>query len=228
MRSDPLFLEGVPQALELLEARGVAPLLLFLDASEAALIRRFNFTRRTHPLSGEGLAHDIAAEREALAGLRSHADRVIDTTALSPKELKQQLWSMFAGEPTFTVRLVSFGYKRGAPADVDVVLDVRGLPNPYYDTSLRALPGTEAAVQRHVFSAEGLELYGALRQLVLTSAAAARDGSRSSYDIGIGCTGGQHRSVAVVERLQHDLAHRFHTSVRHRDLEQALREHRDP
>ena len=227
IRSGGAFLEQVPEALARLTAAETAPLVLFLDASEAALIRRFNFTRRTHPLSGDGLSQDIAAERGSLETLRSLADRVIDTTTLAPKELKQRLWAMFTSEPTFTVRLTSFGYKRGTPTDVDLVLDVRGMPNPYYDPGLRALPGTEAAVQSYVFSADGLALYGTLRQLVVASSQAARDGSRSSYAIGIGCTGGQHRSVAVAERLLHDLADRFHLSVRHRDIDDALKEHHD-
>lgn len=227
IRSGVHFLSQAPDALGRLK-QAPAALVLFLDASEAALIRRFNFTRRTHPLSDAGLAQDIVAEREALEILRSHADHVIDTTSLSPKELKQRLWTMFAGEPTFTVQMVSFGYKRGVPNDVDLVLDVRGMPNPYYDPGLRALPGTQAAVQRYVFAPEGLEIYGDLRRMVTTSVQAARDSGRSSYAVGIGCTGGQHRSVAVADRLLHDLADRFHMNVRHRDLDEALREHHDP
>lgn len=227
IRCGSAFLRTAPEGLSALRAAGTSSRVVFLDASESTLIRRFNFTRRTHPLSDAGLTEDIAAERAALEPLRSLADHVIDTTLLTPTELKQRLWSMFAAEATFTLRLVSFGYKRGAPSDTDLVLDVRGMPNPYYDTGLRALAGTEAAVQAYVFAQSGLELYGNLRRLAVSSAAAARDGGRSSYAIGVGCTGGQHRSVAVVERLQHDLAERFQVNVRHRDLDDALREHHD-
>ena len=227
IRAGTTFLDETPAALAALAEGGNAATVLFLDATEAALIRRFNFTRRTHPVRRGGVVEGVAAEREALEPLRLHADRIVDTTGLSAKELTRLVWGMVTAEPTFTVRLVSFGFKRGAPSDVDLMLDVRGMPNPYYDPGLRALPGTEAAVQAYVFSDDGLALYDDLQRLAASSAEAARDGDRASYSIGIGCTGGQHRSVAVAERLSHDLADRFHLDVRHRDIEDALKEHRD-
>lgn len=227
IRAGKTFLAEAPAALAELGSRGSGATVLFLDASEAALVRRFNFTRRTHPVRDGGIVDGVAAEREALEPLRSYADHTVDTTELTAKELTRRIWGLFTAEPTFTVRLVSFGFKRGAPSDVDLMLDVRGMPNPFYDPGLRALPGTEAAVQAHVFSDQGLALYDDLRRLAVSSADAARDGDRASYAIGIGCTGGQHRSVAVAERLSHDLANRFHLQVRHRDIEDALEEHRE-
>jgi UPF0042 nucleotide-binding protein len=131
IRAGTTFLAEAPSALEKLGSQGSPPTVLFLDATEAALIRRFNFTRRTHPIRDGGVVEGVVAEREALEPLRSHADHTIDTTDLTAKELTRRIWGLFTAEPTFTVHLVSFGFKRGAPSDVDLMLDVRGMPNPY-------------------------------------------------------------------------------------------------
>lgn len=218
------FLSEAPRALEALRRDGLVPTVVFLDASDATLVRRYNFTRRTHPLSEGTLVSDLSQERRALEPLRSLADVVIDTTELSPRALTQALWDRFGTERGFTLRLVSFGYKRGLPTDVDLVLDVRSLPNPFYSEALRPRPGTDPEVQAYVFTPPSLELYSAFRALVRTLALGARTGGRSSYSVAVGCTGGQHRSVAVVERLSHDLADGFRTQTQHRDLSEALRE----
>src|SRR5690606_24374421 len=199
--------------------------VLFLDASDDVLVRRYNFTRRTHPISEGTLTADLAAERRALEPLRQLADERIDTTLTSARGLTQSLWDRFAEGKGMLLRIVSFGYKRGLPPDVDTVLDVRGMPNPYYSDELRARPGTDAAVQSYVFTPEALELYSQMRVLVRTLAHQAENGGRSSYIVAVGCTGGQHRSVAVTERLAVDLAGTFRTQAQHRDLEEALREH---
>jgi UPF0042 nucleotide-binding protein len=219
------FLEEIDAGLAALADAGFQPTVVFLSASDDTLVRRYNLTRRTHPLGEGTLSRDIASERVALEGILSRAQRVIDTTELSARELSRQMQRMFAQERSFRLRLVSFGYKRGAPIDADLVLDVRALPNPYYDTALRRLSGTEARVQAHVFTPAGLELYTQLRNLIRTLADLARDGERNSYTVALGCTGGQHRSVAVVERLVHDLAEHFDAHSEHRDLESALAEH---
>ncbi|SRR5690554_2415868 len=219
------FLDQAPAALEELRERGYDPTLLFLDASDEVLVKRYNFTRRAHPVAAGTLSADLATEREALRTLRTLADDVIDTTGTSARELTQLLWDRFAEGKSLLLRLVSFGFKRGLPTDVDMVLDVRGMPNPYYSEELRPLPGTEPKVQRHVFSPEALELYSQFRLLVRSVAYLAERGGRSNYSVAVGCTGGQHRSVAVTERLSHDLAGAYRTSVQHRDLEAALAEH---
>lgn len=218
-------LDAAPAALAELRGRGLDVNVIFLDASDTTLVRRYNFTRRTHPLAEGTLTADLARERRALEGMRELADVVIDTTSTTARELVQDLWDRFGEDGDFLLRVVSFGYKRGVPSDVDTVLDVRGLPNPYYDPELKPLPGTDASVQAYVFTPASLELYTRLRGLVRALASAARSEGRSSYSVAIGCTGGQHRSVAVAERLTHDLADSFRTRARHRDLEEALREH---
>jgi len=219
------FLEGAPAAVQDLRNHGHDVRVLFLDANDDVLVRRYNFTRRTHPISEGTLTADLAAERRALEPLRQLADERIDTTLTSARGLTQSLWDRFAEGQQMLLRIVSFGYKRGLPPDVDTVLDVRGMPNPYYSEELRPLPGTDANVQSYVFTPEALELYSQMRVLVRTLAQQAENGGRSSYIVAVGCTGGQHRSVAVTERLAVDLAGTFRTQAQHRDLEEALREY---
>ncbi|HZJ10985.1 MAG TPA: RNase adapter RapZ [Trueperaceae bacterium] len=221
------YLAAAPGVIRRLEAVGHDPVVLFLDASDDTLVRRYNFTRRTHPISQGTLTADLAAERLALEPLRALADEVIDTTLTSARSLTQALWDRFTDGNGFLLRLISFGYKRGLPTDVDVVFDVRGMPNPFYDELLRPLPGTDERVQSYVFTPEALETYSQLRSLIKTLAhQAAGSAGRSAYTVAIGCTGGQHRSVAVAERLSHDLADGLQTVVQHRDLERAMNEHR--
>ncbi len=220
------FLDAAPDALAALRRRGLATTVVFLDATPASLVRRYSFTRRTHPLAEGTLTGDLLQERRTLEGLRSLADVVIDTTATSARELTLELWDRFGSEGGFVLQLVSFGYKRGVPTDADTVLDVRSLPNPFYNAALQPLPGTAPEVQAFVFTPPSLELYSQLRGLVRELATGARAEGRSSYSVAVGCTGGQHRSVAVVERLTHDLADSFRTRAQHRDLEEALQERR--
>lgn len=219
-----VFLDDAPAAIAALRADPGAH-VLFLDADDAVLVRRFNFTRRTHPFGERSLTSDLAAERSALEPLARLADERIDTGAMTARDLTQRIWRRFASGEAFHLRLLSFGFKRGAPTDADVVLDVRGLSNPYYDPELRPRPGTDEAVQAYVFDARGRDLYGALRDSAARFATLARDAGRSSYTIAVGCTGGQHRSVAVTERLSHDLADRLRIEIEHRDLEAALADH---
>lgn len=220
------FLAGVDGALEQLRGSGARPQIVFLDASDAVLIGRYNLTRRTHPLGQRPLASDIAAERQALGALRAQADLVIDTSQLSAKQLTQALWARFGSAQRFRLRLISFGFKRGVPLDADNVFDLRALPNPYYDPALRAIDGRDPRVQSYVFTPAALAFYSELRELTRKLAQLAEASGRSSYTIALGCTGGQHRSVAVAERLLHDLADSFETAAEHRDLEAALKEHK--
>jgi UPF0042 nucleotide-binding protein len=220
------FLPDLDAGLSALEAEGVAVRVVYLDARDDVLVRRFSFTRRTHPLGRGRLEQDLGEERRLLAPLRSRADVVVDTTALADRDLRACMQRL-AGDDRFHLRLVSFGYKRGLPSDVDTVLDVRGFPNPFYDDALRPLPGTDARVQAHVFEQGGLDAYAPLRHVTRELAAAARRAGRGSYAVAIGCTGGQHRSVAVVERLAHDLAGEFTVEPTHRDVALALAERAD-
>ncbi len=220
------YLEQAPAAIQRLEELGHAPEVLYLDANDEVLVRRYNFTRRTHPLAEGTLTSDLATERRKLRPLRELAAEVIDTTSTSARALTQTLRDRFQAGNGFLLRLVSFGFKRGVPTDADTVLDVRGLPNPFYDEFLRPLPGTDERVQAYVFTPEALETYSQLRSLVRTlTAQAAGAAGRSAYTVAVGCTGGQHRSVAVAERLSLDLADGLRTTVQHRDLEEALAEH---
>ena len=218
------FLDDATAALEALRRDGYAPRVVYLDARDETLVRRYSFTRRTHPLQGGGLSEELAQERDALAGLRSRADVVVDTTHATAKDLRTRMQRL-VGDDAFALRVRSFGYKRGVPTDVDTVLDVRGLRNPFYEADLAGRPGTDPAVQAYVFADGGLDAYARFRDLVRALAGSARDAGRGSYTVAVGCTGGQHRSVAVAERLAHDLADVFAVEAGHRDLAEALAEH---
>ena len=220
-----VFLPKLGEALGSLRSRGITPEVVFLDASDETLIRRYNFTRRTHPLGFAPLQQDIASERVVLGDLRAVADTVLDTSSLSARELTEELRARFGDDRKFRLRLSSFGFKRGVPIDADNVFDLRSLPNPYYDPALRPKSGQDPEVAAYVFTAEGLAFYTELREFVRLLATRALVTGRSSYTVAVGCTGGQHRSVAFAERLKHDLADVFATYAEHRDLAQALAEY---
>lgn len=191
--------------------------VLFLEANSDVLLKRYNLTRREHPL-GETLMVDFARERDLLSPLRSIADTVIDTTSMTAKELSERVLRLFRLEQDFHLRLLSFGFKHAPPRDVDMVLDVRSLPNPYYDPALRPKTGLDRDVAQYVFQNDASEaFYAELRDFVRMSAERARASGRHGYTIGVGCTGGQHRSVAVATRLAGDL----------RDLNVDVTDHRD-
>ncbi|MVN85412.1 RNase adapter RapZ [Deinococcus sp. HMF7620] len=192
--------------------------VLFLEAHSDVLLKRYNFTRREHPL-GENLMVDFARERDLLAPLRAIADTVIDTTDLSAKELAERVRGLFRLENSFTLRLMSFGFKHAPPRDADMVLDVRSLPNPYYDPALRPKTGLDAGVARYAFGDEAAEqFYTELRDFVRVAAERARAAGRHGYTVAVGCTGGQHRSVAVAARLAQDLEDLNVNVMDHRDM----------
>lgn len=219
------YLQAVPSALAELEAAGTNPFVLFLDAHNDVLVRRYNFTRRQHPMGEQSLLADIVHERTLLEPLRAAADSVIDTSNISAAELKLEIRERFLEAKGFTLRLVSFGFKRGAPRDVDSIFDVRGLPNPYYEQALAPLTGKEAVVQDYVFNGDETNMYESIAHMVQNVAALAERNGRQSYSVAIGCTGGQHRSVAVVERLANECNKRFSVRVDHRDVEEAVLEY---
>jgi UPF0042 nucleotide-binding protein len=196
--------------------------VLFLDASDEALLRRFNETRRPHPLARQdhaqeavALLESVASERERLAPLRARADDVVDTTGLSVHELRRTIIDRFGpssgGAPPMSVRIVSFGFKYGAPADADVVLDVRFLENPYFVKGLRPLPGTDDRVAAFVLENAETRAFldHALNLLSFSLPKYEREG-KSYLTIAIGCTGGRHRSVVVA----HEIARRIHSDAR--------------
>ena len=206
-----------------LDTRGYRPRVLFLEASDAALIRRFESNRRAHPLQGNGrIADGLAGERDLLAELREEADAIIDTTDLSVHQLRAEIERTFASEEgprRSSLTILSFGYKYGLPLDADLVVDVRFLPNPYWIPELRELTGRESAVSDYVLSQSGaLEFADRVVGLLdLTSAGFQREGKRY-LTLAIGCTGGKHRSVAMAEELGRRLASaKVAVRVMHRD-----------
>ncbi|MFC5994225.1 RNase adapter RapZ [Pseudonocardia hispaniensis] len=207
-----------------LDAIGYRPRLLFLEATDEVLVRRFEQVRRSHPLQGDGrLSDGIAAEREALAPLRETADLVVDTSTLSVPKLRATLERAFGAELAQDTRVtvLSFGYKYGLPMDSDLVVDVRFLPNPHWIPELRPHTGRDADVRDYVLSQEGAEEFIAryLELLHLVSAGYRREGKRY-LTVSVGCTGGKHRSVAISEELARRLAgaEGVTVSVAHRDL----------
>lgn len=182
---------------------------LFLECSEEVLLGRYALSRRPHPWHDchRGLLEAIRAERAALAGGRVLADEIIDTSALSPGQLRQRLAALVLETlPAPPVTLMSFGFKHGIPADAQFALDIRFLPNPYYEKELRSLSGLDGPVRDYIF-AGGLaqETYGRLLSVLSFLLAQYCQDRRGQLLIAIGCTGGQHRSVAFVERLALDL-----------------------
>ncbi|GAY18325.1 nucleotide-binding protein [Mycobacterium sp. shizuoka-1] len=207
-----------------LATRGIHSRVLFMEASDDILVRRYENNRRSHPLQGnQTLAEGIAAERAMLAPVRASADLVIDTSTLSVHGLRDSIERAFGGETVAqtSVTVESFGFKYGLPMDSDMVMDVRFLPNPHWVDELRPHTGQHAAVRDYVLSQPGagefLQTYHQLLRLVVDGY--RREGKRY-MTVAIGCTGGKHRSVAMAEALAGLLEHNEHLAVRvlHRDL----------
>lgn len=211
-------------ALAELERAGVPYQILFLEASDEALVRRFKETRRRHPLAPEGrVLEGIRAERERLQAIRGRATYILDTSDLAPQDLRKAITEMFAGEAKekrLFITVVSFGFKHGLPLDADLVFDVRFLPNPNYVASLKDLTGSDVAVRDYVFRWPVARAF--MRRLTrfvefLLPQYIAE--GKTQLAIAIGCTGGQHRSVAIAERLAEALEQRGFTVLReHRDV----------
>ncbi|HTF11611.1 MAG TPA: RNase adapter RapZ [Asanoa sp.] len=210
-------------AVHALKKRGFNPHVVFLDADDDVLIRRFESVRRSHPLQGDGrLADGIAAERKLLEDSRDQADVIIDTSHLNVNQLRRRIEEMFGGEDArrLKVTVLSFGFKYGLPPDADFVLDARFLPNPFWVPELRDLTGRDAAVSGYVLGQHGavpfVETYS--RLIVGTAPGFEREGKRY-LTVAIGCTGGKHRSVAIAEELATRLrGSRVSASAQHRDL----------
>ena len=202
------------------------PRVVFLEASDDVLVRRFENVRRAHPLQGDGRVVDgIAAERELLSGLRDEADLVIDTSTRSVHELRRAIESAFPGAdgtsaPQLRATVLSFGYKYGLPVDADLVVDVRFLPNPHWIPELRRLSGLDDEVRDYVLSQEGAgEFLDRYTEILRIIGAGYRRESKPFLTLAVGCTGGKHRSVAMSEQLAARLTGMgVQTTVVHRDL----------
>jgi len=213
---------NLPEWREVLgELRGAGHRLevMFLDAGDPVLLRRFSETRRRHPLTGDDLPDGVRRDREITSELR-HGAAVIDTSNLNMHQLKAIIQDRYGRAGKLAVTLVSFGFKHGLPLEFNLVFDVRFLPNPHFDPVLAHLDGRDADVTRFVCgSAEGTELLGHVERLLRFALPQFQREGKLYVTIAIGCTGGRHRSVALVEELRRRLGDEWDILVRHRDVD---------
>ena len=225
------FFDALPQALDELKKRGIPHEVVFLEASDEALVRRYMETRRQHPLAKNmRIQEGIAQERKILAGIRAQADVIVDTTAMKTGDLKEYLSSRFGVDGSgaeMQITVFSFGFKYGIPIDADTVIDVRFLPNPFYVprcsyASVMVNEGVDDLEKAPVTR----EFLGKLYDFMDFMVDQFKKAGKTQFTIAIGCTGGMHRSVFVTERLGSHLKERFgHVNVEHRDLHRNRIEH---
>ncbi|GAA5102476.1 RNase adapter RapZ [Haloechinothrix salitolerans] len=219
------FTDDLAAVIKELDAQGYKPRVLFLEATDEVLIRRFEQVRRTHPMQGDGrLSDGIVAERALLAPLRDEADVVVETSSLSVHDLRAKIEETFGSEASLRTKItvLSFGYKYGLPMDADLVVDVRFLPNPFWIPELRDYTGLDSEVSNYVLTQEGAEDFLTRYQelLRIVGAGYRREGKRY-LTLAVGCTGGKHRSVAMSEELARRLSAEddsLSVKVVHRDL----------
>ena len=222
VRGGQLF-HDLEKNIQKLKSHDISVRVLFLEANDAALVKRFESVRRPHPLQGEGTVLDgIAAERTQLLSLRETADIVFDTSESNVHELTNRVAEAFAGQSKgFKVNLMSFGFKYGLPADADMVADARFIANPHWQESLRAKTGNDSEVADYVLSQPGVKDFeeSYLETLKIVLAGYRRENKRFAT-IAIGCTGGKHRSVALTNEIAARLAEdeEIRVAVSHRDL----------
>ncbi|MCX7710490.1 MAG: RNase adapter RapZ [Clostridia bacterium] len=224
IRGGELLKELLP-ALDEVNGLGVSYEILFLDAGDEVLIKRYKESRRAHPLAPEGrLIRGIKEERRILENIKGHANHIIDTSNLTPKLLKEQLTQIFVEGKVFDgliISVTSFGFKYGIPLDCDLVFDVRFLPNPYYIDSMRKLTGKNETVREYVLKYKEtqvfLEKLNDMLEFLIPNY--IKEG-KSQLVIGIGCTGGKHRSVTIADSIYSSLASKGHRVIAdHRDIE---------
>lgn len=206
------------EALSKLRGSGHRLEVMFLDATDEVLLRRFNETRRRHPLSGDELSEGIRRDRELLAEMRQGA-AVVDTSNLNMHQLKAIIQDRYGGTGKLAVTIVSFGFKHGLPLEFNLVFDCRFLPNPYFEPTLTHLDGRDPEVARYVLTADGLELTRQIEHLLRFTLPQYQKEGKLYVTVAIGCTGGQHRSVTIVEELRRRLGGEWDILVRHRDVE---------
>lgn len=222
MRSRSFFLQIQNVLDELEQNENIDFKILFLDAADKELVARYKETRRSHPLAADGRILDgIKLERELLAPLKNLSQNVVDTTDLTPRELRKTISEQFSNQAdmhSFRIEVMSFGFKYSLPLDADLVFDVRFLPNPYYKPELRNQTGLDKDVFDYVMNhAESEEFYQHLLGLIEPILPGYQKEGKSILTIAVGCTGGQHRSVAFAQRLADDLAKNWPVNASHRD-----------
>ena len=195
--------------------------VMFLDASDEVLLRRYSETRRRHPLSGDELSEGVRRDRELMAELR-HGAAVVDTSNLNMHQLKAIIQDRYGGTGKLAVTLVSFGFKHGLPLEFNLVFDVRFLPNPYFESTLTHLDGRDPEVAKFVLGSDGLELVRQVEGLLRFTLPHFQKEGKLYVTICVGCTGGRHRSVTIVEELRRRLGGDWDILVRHRDVERGL------
>ena len=225
------FFHSMTDMLEKLEAEGHSMSIVFLDAEDSKLIARYKSSRRRHPLCADGatISHGIERERALLREIKSKSDYVIDTTKLLPAELHSKLKGLYSAgtqRAGLSVSVYSFGFKHGAPLDADLVIDVRFLPNPFYDPEMRTMTGLDERVHDYVLYNSDTELFlkrwKALLDCVMPGYVSE---GKQQLAIAVGCTGGQHRSVVLAEETGDYLrSSGYRVSVAHRDLALAVRD----
>ncbi len=220
-----LTFDGLFLALDSLDAIGCAYTIVFIEASNETLIKRFKETRRKHPLTRDGtdLLAAVERERKLLEPIRNRANFILDTTNLSTAKLRGELMDLFAGEQrdrAMSVNILSFGFKYGIPMDADLIFDVRLLPNPFYIPELKHRTGLEKPVRDFIFSyQQTLDFLQKLEDLLSYSLPLYVEEGKTNLVIGVGCTGGRHRSVAIAQELSEHIARLgFATSISHRDI----------
>lgn len=196
--------------------------ILFLDATDGELVSRYKETRRSHPLAADGRVLDgIKLERELLSPLKSLSQNVVDTTEMTPRQLRKTISEQFSStedQTSFRIEILSFGFKYGLPLDADLVFDVRFLPNPYYDPALRNQTGLDQEVYDYVMEHKESEVfYSHWTQLIKPILPGYQKEGKSVLTIAVGCTGGQHRSVAFAHRLAQELKNDWTVNETHRD-----------
>ena len=222
-------ISGLEKDLEQMDEKEIKYEILFLDAKDSVLVKRYKETRRQHPLSGSGRVDTgIAKEREKTAFLKMKATYILDTSKMLTRELKIELEKIFVKGESFCnlyITVMSFGFKYGIPQDADLVFDVRFLPNPYYEQALRPLTGNDRSIQEYVMkNGDGRKFLDKLEDLMQFLIPRYLDEGKNSLVIGIGCTGGKHRSVTITNGLYARLK-KFPYTVRmeHRDIEKDAR-----
>ncbi len=221
---EKMFFSELPAVLKKVKRRGEDYRIIFLDAADEALVRRYKETRRLHPIGGEDLAQGIKAERELLGELKNTAHRVIDTSDLNPHQLRGIIFEYFKEslpDKRLNLTIVSFGYRYGTPSDADIVIDVRFLPNPFFVEGLKPLSGLDPKVREFVLEKEETKEFFArfveLMHFLLPNY--VKEG-KSYLTVAVGCTGGVHRSVVIAEELALKIAEGdgYNIKVNHRDI----------
>jgi len=218
------FFDHLFKALDdLVESSWVTPQILFLEADDETLVRRYKETRRKHPLAQEGLPLEgIQNERDLLADLKGRAQIIYNTSQKKPRELREKILTQFSAnnKTIFTVNVMSFGFKHGIPIDADLVFDVRFLPNPHYIDHMRPLTGMDEEVSSYVLKwSETQKFLEKVTDLLSFMLPHYKREGKAQLVIAIGCTGGQHRSVALAEAIGHFYDKDFNTQISHRDIE---------